>query len=358
MRTRLFLMLPLICAPLAFWACGGDSGTSAKDDESSSSSSSVIPGHDRESSSSVAKSSSSVASDSSSSVIPSSSSDVIPSEVDIESSGSSIPYEFLSSPVEGSSSSVASSSSEVVQLIPYTTESPAGHACTYAPTEQLNPDITYGEFLDTRDYQVYKTVTIGTQTWMAQNLNYADSVKTTSLRGKSWCYGYYPEKCAVTGRLYTWAAAIDSVALASDGYTCGYGAKCDRLTSTVLAANPIQGVCPSGWHLPSYAEWNALRTAAGESSSAGKALKSANGWLYGHGNGTDAFGFSALPAGSSPDGGIFCGAGFRADFWSASQYEDDSNYAYLVNLDYNSEDADLDCIYKDSGSSIRCIKND
>lgn len=197
MRTRISLMFPLICTSLIFWGCGDDSGVSAKDDESSS----CIKA--------LASSSSSVIQD-----------------PDPESSADE----------ESSSSKAVSSASG----IPYTMECPAGKTCTYAPTEQLNPDITYGEFLDTRDYQMYKTVTIDNQTWMAQNLNYAYTGvkyqfeyvdgKTYTSDSTSWCYENKPSSCAKYGRLYIWAAAIDSVALANDAdnpQTCGYGKGCD-----------------------------------------------------------------------------------------------------------------------------------
>ena len=66
------------------------------------------------------------------------------------------------------------------------------------------------------------------QVWMAENLNYADSVTTPSLVGKNWCYGNKVENCDVAGRLYTWTAAIDSVALydGGNGVVCGYGMAC------------------------------------------------------------------------------------------------------------------------------------
>lgn len=124
---------------------------------------------------------------------------------------------------------------------------------------RFNPDIDYGSMTDSRDGKVYKTVEIGDLVWMAENLNYADSVTTTSLKGKSWCYNDVAANCDVAGRLYTWAAAIDSVALASDEENpldCGDGKTC-ALPDTVY------GVCPPDWHLPTYAEWNALFKAVG-----------------------------------------------------------------------------------------------
>ncbi|MCK9182585.1 MAG: hypothetical protein M0P13_06880, partial [Fibrobacteraceae bacterium] len=68
---------------------------------------------------------------------------------------------------------------------------------------------SYGEIPDSRDGQVYKTVTIGTQTWMAKNLNYADSIAMPNLAGNSWCYENSADNCAKYGRLYTWTGAMD-----------------------------------------------------------------------------------------------------------------------------------------------------
>lgn len=225
---------------------------------------------------------------------------------------------------------------------------------------RLNPEITYGTMTDTRDGKTYRTVEIGDQVWMAENLNYADSVKTISLKGKSWCFDNKDANCDVTGRFYTWAAAIDSAALANDTenpQTCGYGQSCDRLTSTALAEAPIQGICPSGWHLPSKTEWQVLFTAVGGSGNAGKALKSGSGW-YSNGNGTDAYGFSALPAGSGDYDGDFYGAGRNAYFWSATRYEYSCYYAFYMDLDYNYEYAYLGYGRKFNALSIRCLKDD
>ncbi|MCQ2303357.1 MAG: hypothetical protein MJZ94_12140, partial [Bacteroidales bacterium] len=152
-----------------------------------------------------------------------------------------------------------------------------------------------------------------------------------------------------TGRLYTWAAAIDSVALANDAVdaqTCGYGKTC------ALPA-VVQGVCPSGWHLPTNDEWQTLFKAVGGSSAAGKALKSGSGWSD-NGNGTDTYGFSALPAGDRNYNGLFDDAGDIAGFWSAS--EGNSYDAYLMNLYYGYEGAN---VYYDSmnyGYSVRCLQ--
>lgn len=171
---------------------------------------------------------------------------------------------------------------------------------------------------DSRDGKIYKTVVIGSQTWMAENLNYTDSVKTPSLKGNSWCYDNDSAKCVKYGRLYTWTVAIDSI-------------------------------CPTNWHLPSRAEWETLFTSVGGQSSAGKNLKSQSGW-----NGTDAFGFSALPGSGMSYIGFFLIEGSDANFWSSSYA--DSNKAYYMWLSSGFDDADLRYDSRYYGFSVRCIK--
>ncbi len=220
---------------------------------------------------------------------------------------------------------------------------------------RLNPEITYGTMTDSRDGKVYKTVTItpagtgNSQTWMAENLNYADSVTTASLKGRSWCYNNVDKNCDMAGRLYTWAAAIDSVKLATDAENpldCGYGKTCGL-------SGKVQGICPTGWHLPSSSEWNALFTAVGGSSTAGTQLKSTTGWDN-SGNGTDAFGFSALPAGFYFYGNFY-NDGYSAYFWSST--EGDGYLAYRMYLDYDPDYAYLRYLDKVYGFSVRCLRD-
>ena len=213
----------------------------------------------------------------------------------------------------------------------------------------LNPEIDYGSMTDSRDGQIYKTVKIGNQVWMAENLNYADSVTTPSLVGKNWCYGNKVENCDVAGRLYTWTAAIDSVALydGGNGVVCGYGMAC-TLPATV------QGICPNGWHLPTETEWKTLFTEVGGKSTAGKILRSQTGW-YESGNGTDAYGFSALPAGHGNYDNGFFGGGKETYFWSATEHG--SYSVECINLDYYGEYAFLNDYYKYNGYSVRCLKD-
>ena len=214
----------------------------------------------------------------------------------------------------------------------------------------LNPDIQYDSIVDNRDGQVYKTVKIGERTWMAENLNYSDSATTPSLKGKSWCFDNDPEKCKVTGRLYTWAAAIDSVALANDvenPRTCGYPNACKF-------ADDVQGICPSGWHLPSYDEWNTLVTELGNVKAAGPILKSQIGWNKK--NGVDEVGFSALPSGVWDGSGDFGVEG--AYFWSATDVATfQSDQVRVMALENEVESAILAYAGKYFGLSVRCVKD-
>ena len=215
---------------------------------------------------------------------------------------------------------------------------------------RLNQEITYGTITDNRDGKNYRTVTIGDQTWMAENLNYADSIKTSSLRGKSWCYNNELKNCEVAGRLYTWAAAIDSVKLATDPdnpLDCGSGKTCGL-------SGMVQGICPSGWHLPDTTEWNVLFLAVGGTPTAGKVLKSQTGWPN-NGNGTDSFGFSALPTGYRNYTGSFeIDSGIA--FWSSTE-NNTFNWTSHEMCIIDREDSFLLYTNNNVGLSIRCVKD-
>ena len=237
-----------------------------------------------------------------------------------------------------SSSAIVSSSSEKVS------SSSVTEVQEKPNWKYLNPDISYGIFQDARDGQFYKTVTIGPQIWMAENLNYDYNEGTA----KSFCYNNEPDSCAKYGRLYTWAAVMDSAGVFGDGGKgCGYDVTCS-------AKEPVRGICPEGWHLPSDAEWETLFTAVGGVDLAGTKLKSKSGW-YNDGNGTDAFGFSALPVGYRGLNGIYYYEGSQAYFWSSS--EDGSDYAYNMLLDYYGDYVRLLNTSKSLGFSVRCLRD-
>ena len=378
MTLKNFLTIGFVAAVL--FACG-DNGSSATDSDEVSSSSvcedcddsssskakssssfSVTPqSSEREtsvSSSSSAKSSSSEKKTESSSSMTSS----LSSSVDSSSSGtgesSSSSGGLSSSSSTESSSSVASSSSSA--------ESSSSSVASCSSGVQSSSSVAYvdpstvvkGSMTDERDGQTYKTVKIGTQTWMAENLNYAytgvpykytyiDSSYTSD--STSWCYGDSLANCTKYGRLYTWAAAMDSVGTwSTNGKGCGYGKVCSP-------TYPVRGICPEGWHLPDTTEWHTLFTAVGGKSTVGKMLKSTSGW-YSSGNGTDAYAFSALPAGYRYYNGDFYNEGLSAIFWSSS--ERSSITAYYMYLDYSYDDAYLYLSDKGDGRSLRCVKDE
>ena len=193
-------------------------------------------------------------------------------------------------------------------------------ACSSTPNLQsesekvgLNKNIKYESLKDSRDGQTYKTVQMGNRVWMAENLRFKAP--------ESFCYDDKTANCDKYGRLYTWAAAMES--------------------------------CPAGWYLPTDVDWTQLLAIAGGQPTAGKSLKSANGWLS-LGNGSDDHGFSALPGGIKFDNGSYKIDGGSAFFWSS--FEDNSENAFGLNLHYYSDRAELNSNLKKNGFSVRCVK--
>lgn len=226
---------------------------------------------------------------------------------------------------------------------------------------RLNPNIKYDSIIDPRDKQVYKVVKIEvmdknySQVWMAENLNYADSVKTPGLKGQNWCYNNDEKNCKVSGRYYTWAAAIDSVALANDSknpLNCGYGKTCG-------INRGVQGICPDGWHLPTLHEWGLLSVALGNAGVAGDSLKALTGWDYAgtaDNNGVDAYGFAALPTGRMVSTSSWSNVGSNVYYWSS---EEDGTYeARYSNINNIYTKFYLFQGSKKYGQSVRCIKGD
>ena len=171
-----------------------------------------------------------------------------------------------------------------------------------------------GTFSDSRDGKVYKKVTIGGQTWMAENLNYAAN--------SSVCYENRADNCAKYGRLYNWPTA--------------------------------KTACPAGWHLPSDDEWTALTDFVGGLETAGKKLKSASGWNE-DGAGTDEYGFSALSGGYSISAGVFSSTGDYGVWWSAADY--DSLGAWYRRVGYGSENVNRGRNSKTGLFSVRCAQD-
>ena len=180
-------------------------------------------------------------------------------------------------------------------------------------------DISDGMLTDSRDGKKYKVVKIGNQTWMAENLNYDAS--------GSKCYKNKPANCTKYGRLYNWATA--------------------------------RAACPSGWYLPSNGEYEVLDKVVGEEKVAGRKLKAKSGWnkqlFIISGNGTDDYGFSALPGGYGSSDGSFFDVGDSGYWWSAT--ESSANIAYYRYMSYINVN-----VYRGSGNksylySVRCAQN-
>jgi uncharacterized protein (TIGR02145 family) len=179
-----------------------------------------------------------------------------------------------------------------------------------------------GTFTDGRDGQKYKTVKIGKQTWMAQNINY-------QTKSGSWCYDNAKSKCVKYGRLYDWETAM--------------------------------AVCPSGWYLPSQDEYDSLLSEAGGDAVAGKILKARDGWswnkLYGankSGNGTDMYGFSALPGGLRI-GNEFRHIGEEGDWWLADANPDPNVFKMGWGIGHHSDIVYQSYSNRDLGKSVRCV---
>ena len=211
-------------------------------------------------------------------------------------------------------------------------------------------DIEFGSFTDSRDGNNYKTVKIGNQVWMAENLKYLPKVnKKNDSALENPCYYVYDYdgdnieeakefySYKVFGVLYNWPAAM-----------------AENLGSN-KSPSGVQGACPSGWHLPSRAELNELMDYLGDPYYIGGKLKETGTEFWESPNpANNETGFSALP------GGEYTGAGFRQVFhtgywWTTTQTEE--NYAFYYSLDYISTQFFHADKMKYAGRSVRCIRD-
>jgi uncharacterized protein (TIGR02145 family) len=137
-----------------------------------------------------------------------------------------------------------------------------------------------------------------------------------------------------------------------------FDASCNSTTCSGQVNAKHRGICPSGWHIPSYEDWSKLidyvESSNGCSSCAGTYLKSASGWNSG-GNGEDSYGFSALPGGFGSSGGHFSYVGNLGRWWSASEIF--SSSAYPLDMGYNSEYVGSSSNGKSELRSVRCVQD-
>jgi len=207
-------------------------------------------------------------------------------------------------------------------------------------------------FTDSRDGNVYKTVRIGNQVWMAENLKYLPSVVVPGTGSVTTPYYY------VSG--YNGTNVNDAKASSNyNTYGVLYNWPAAMAGSASSNSNPsdVQGVCPAGWHLPSDAEWTQLTDHLGGVSEAGGKLKESGTihWQIPNTGATNETGFSALPGGYRFIGGSFSILLVTGSWWSATEVGTSS--AYTRDLHCNKSDISRSLNTKDYGFSVRCVKN-
>jgi uncharacterized protein (TIGR02145 family) len=203
------------------------------------------------------------------------------------------------------------------------------------------------------DSNEYNTVTIGTQVWITENLkttHYADGTAIPLvIFWNNWgpleytdkAYCWYDDDSATNantyGALYTWSAAMNGA------------------TSSSSSPSGIQGVCPTGWHLPSDDEWTTLTDYLGGTDVAGGKLKDTAYWQSPNTGATNESGFAASPGGSRSYDGYFGWISYYGNWWSAT--EGNTATAWSRGLTYN-----FSAVYrfdydKTAGFSVRCVMN-
>ncbi len=195
--------------------------------------------------------------------------------------------------------------------------------------------------------ETYETVIIGEQCWLKENLNVglnitAATPQTNNNIIEKYCYDNKPDSCDIYGGLYQWDELMQ--------YTDSAGA---------------QGICPAGWHIPTDEEWMELegyvdsQYPAGDPEwnsmgyrgfDAGFHLKSISGWNS-NGNGDDAYGFTGLPGGNTPDGGV----GIAGCWWTSSELDEDYSINRILHNGYDEIYRGYN--WKQYGYSVRCVKD-
>ncbi len=215
-------------------------------------------------------------------------------------------------------------------------------------------------FTDTRDSAVYNTVLIGNQCWIQKNLNYGRRIngnlnQLDKKNAEKYCYNDLVSNCNLYGGLYQWGQMVQFFNGASDTTSWGSG-----------PSGNIQGLCPSGWLLPTDQNWCSLtsyidstvncETLGFTGKEVGVELK-VSGTAYwskpNYANNTSQF--SGLPAGNRSINGTFSGLYNQDGFWTMSEYS--SNTGYGWGLVHNDSSINRNSINKATGLSIRCFKN-
>ena len=245
-----------------------------------------------------------------------------------------------------------------------------------------------GTFTDSRDGHVYKCVKIDDQIWMAENLDFGDTVWGTQTHASAvyatkFCFDDDTTNCAKYGGLYQWATAM--------GLCSEYNS---QLAREVVQRPHHRGICPAGWHVPTKEEWDALVefVRSPTENDAGRALKSKTGWdakpictswenapmpyckTQNAGvNGDDTYGWNALPGGFVGDHSYFSpGIGFpanssthntpvfmrtAAEFWTATEYNSEWAVRYSISAFADSAWSDISRKRMNSARSLRCVQD-
>lgn len=267
-------------------------------------------------------------------IISSSSIEVKSSSSTRKLSSSSVKAQSSSSIKKTSSSSVKVKSSSSIKIsissssISQKSSSSQNSSSSYTYSKCFNPKISYGQMTDTRDGHIYKTVVIGSQTWMAENLNYLPIYETRyrlkyepgifdeSESELFNCSDRIKDNCNITGRSYAQMVVFDSIFYNDLYFMSGPGSPCYPYKSyyvcyyklveyIIKERGHFQGICPSGWHIPTYNEFDELfkytNTGGANHIHADTVFKSAcqGQWTPCRSNqcfkGTDNFGFSLIP---------------------------------------------------------------
>lgn len=248
-----------------------------------------------------------------------------------------------SSSAKSSSSSYSSSSSARVSSSSVSSSSVSSSSLALSSSSNprdilFNPNISYGIMTDPRDNKTYRTLDIAGHTWMAENLNFADTAETyrTLLGEGKRCYNRDENECEMLGFLYNREAAMNST-------TCGSASVCN------LGAGPIQGICPDGWHLPSYSEAEQLVNFIGKSS--GNDAKSSYGWDDSY-KGNNKNGMSFVGTGYR-NGDNFVEKGKRTQLWVYREAQE----SYRISVDGDGTIEIVNDYVYGPHYSIRCVKD-
>lgn len=217
-------------------------------------------------------------------------------------------------------------------------------------SDTISPWVCGDSITDSRDGQSYNTVQIGTQCWMAENLNIGTMIngsgnQTNNDTIEKYCYNNSSANCDTYGGLYQWDEMMQ--------YTTTPG---------------IQGICPSGWHLPTDDEWKQMEMALGMSQSEADAMgfrgtdeggkmkeTGTTHWYPPNTGATNSSGFTALPGGGRYDDGMWGSLSDIGFWWLSTEYSGTNAWRRFVG--YDRIQVDRSITYKTYGFSVRCLKN-